>query len=490
MRGLNIDQWAKLSSRASLSPRLHDTSERLAELVDQLGEAPGPLAGVLSASLPQRWTEVARRSLREKAPLFEWESPSTLVGAGPTSLPEADLMAIGERQARTRGASRAVPLYPAPGSGGLHWSYYQEWFGLAQAIDQEALQAVAFYNPSTATRTALRVGVPEVISSYDEEKQRLELVHGSHSVLVDVEAFSFMGLVRGFLPEQVLAVAVRHGAARLQRLDRFFDRAQAKVGAQDVRFFDNIPVLLLGDRLIIDPVAGKFLEDGTEDEEHDELLTRAAEETFATRCTCLVERIQPVLRPKSETLSSSRSGNPASDCLLVPLGSAHHIVYELACPHTNYRPTAAEWMTAGWSADRCKSEWLKRPIPGELAVARTTTAFSSAVLVHGAEIGALAGSTMAVSSLARALGFAPGARLAMYVPNANLMFLTNERMGNGNRLRGALESGNLATILEREACPLGPTVDYLGQVKVEAVTPLHVRIRRLELRPRRAGRSA
>jgi hypothetical protein len=77
--------------------------------------------------------------------------------------------------------------------------------------------------------------------------------------------------------------------------------------------------------------------------------------------------------------------------------------------------------------------------------------------------------------------------VTVYVPNANLVFMTDEAFDDEPQLQAALAGSALSKRLEIEALPLGAAVGLLATTRIETTTPLPLPVRHLELHRERLG---
>src|SRR5947208_3067297 len=122
---------------------------------------------------------------------------------------------------------------------------------------------------------------PSARFRYDDETLSLVLSEGEPEIELDVESLVFMGLMNGRLPDHVLAVALEEAVARLSRLVRYRDELGGLPEAR-VRFAGTRPVVLVGDRLVVDPAGESFLASGARPGEAASLVRAAVEDPLRT----------------------------------------------------------------------------------------------------------------------------------------------------------------------------------------------------------------
>jgi hypothetical protein len=480
--------WDDLPEELPLSPATLDVEGRL----HTVGTA---ASDDLRARLGDAWAEVGREALATGRARWRWVTPSTLLAAAPDAVVEEDFIAAAMAEARRRGASFPTPIHPAGGSeeGGTAeapaWTRYRTWFPLADEIDRHRLRASAFHDPVRAARTAAAVAPATTACTVDREALELRISRGAWWCPVDVLGFAFVGLMRGFVPEQTLAAAVLEAADRLSRLDALFEEARGAIGAEAVRFLGDVPVFRAGDRMVVDPMAGDALAGGTTPGERRERLRaaiRAPDEGLDTPCTCREDRtVRGALRRRPEP---GELGDETSEPGLGrPVGPAHVLQFRWACSHAAARPASGTWMAAGWDLDRCLRAWVGSPVRGELLSLRTGAPLSRAAVLYGSEAAALSADPGLISAAAHVAGFAAGETLTVYTPRANLLFLTDEGFDDERVLRATLRRGGLQDALLERGLPLGPVVRYLASVEVGTPAPVDLPVRRLSLAPRRPG---
>jgi hypothetical protein len=487
--GVDRGTWDDLPEELPLSPATLDVTGHLRALGSA---APDDLR----VRLGETWSEVGREALAAGRASWRWVTASTLVAAAPGAVAEEDFVAAALAEARRRHASFPTPIHRAGGTeeGGTAeapaWTRYLEWFPLAEEIDRGRLRASAFHEPIRAARTAASMAPATTACTVDREALELRISRGARWCPVDVLGFAFVGLMRGFAPEQTLSAAVLEASERLARLDALFEEARAAIGAEAVRFAGDVPVFRAGDRIVVDPVAGEALGGGAapsaERMERLRVAIRAPDQGLDTPCTCREERtVRGALRRRPEPADP---GTDASDPGLGrPVGSAHVLQFRWACSHGAARPAARTWATAGWNLDRCERAWAASPVRGELLSLRTGGRLSRAAVLFGSEAAALCADPGLLSAAAHAAGFTAGETLTIYAPRANLLFLTDEGFDDERVLRATLRRGGLQDALVERGLPLGPGVRYLATVEVGPPAPVDLPVRRLSLAPRRPG---
>jgi hypothetical protein len=420
---------------------------------------------------------VTREALSTGEVVVRRLSPSTLVASAPAAAGGA-LEERAAAEAVAIGANLRAPIYPAAGDGGPHWTMYKRWLETAPELDSGELRAVAYANPALAVREAIVLVRPSARFRYDDETWTLTLADGETEVELDVESLVFMGLMNGRLPDRLLTVALEEALVRLDRLAAY--RAAVGPLPARIRFAGTRPIVLAGDRLVVDPAGESFLSTGARAGEVADLLRAAVEDPFRTSCTCDEPRRPRVaLRPRADVFSfdSDRPGD--DEPLYEPAGSSHCLVYELACEHASARPSRTQWEAAGWTLERCRGEWQANPIHGRLLTAEASTWLSRSVLVWGIEVAAVAASPGLASGLARRLGFQSGSSVTLFAPAANVLFVTNEEARDEPALREAFERGRLAGLLEHEGLPPGRPVGFLTSTTASSGAPLAVELDQL-----------
>ena len=479
--------WDDLPEELPLSPATLEVAGHLRAL--------GPDApDDLRVRLGEAWSEVGSAALTAGLARWRWVTASTLVAAAPGAVPEEDFIAAALGEARRRGASFPTPIHPAGGSqeGGTAeapaWTRYREWFPLAEEIDHGRLRASAFHEPIRAARTASGVAPATTACTVDRQALELRISRAAWWCPVDVLGFAFVGLMRGYAPEQTLSAAVLEAAERLGRLEALFEEARAVVGAQAVRFAGDVPVFWAGNRMVVDPLAGESLggraAPGTERLERLGVAIHAPDQGLDTPCTCREERtVRGALRRRPQP---EEPGTEASDPGLErPVGPAHVLQFRWACSHAAARPAAGTWAAAGWNLERVERAWAASPVRGELLSLRTGGRLSRAAVLYGSEAAALCADPGLLSTAANAAGFAVGETLTVYAPRANLLFLTDEGFDDERVLRATLRRGGLQDALVERGLPLGPGIRYLAEVQVGKPAPIDLPVRRLSLAPRR-----
>jgi hypothetical protein len=478
----SLARWRSLSSVLEVPLDVLDSASSVRPALEA-GVAP---AAGEQPTLGTLWAEVGRATLRTGAPELRWLTRSTLASTGPGDASPTELDRLAAAEARRRGASMRLPIYPAHASS-RHWRHYESWFPLASAIDEGRLHAIAHVNPAIAARAAVERLEPTTGYDYDDAAGTLEVSSNGRQALVDAETFVSVGVMRGLLPEQTLIAAAAAAEERLRRLDRLVAGAWSAFTREGPRFDGGIPALLVDDGVVVDPLGGELVATGREDAEHEQALARAISSGLTTPCTCREPReVRKALRPRAEVYSFG-SDSGTSDWLFEPCGDSHCAVYELSCPHATSRPTREAWASEGWTPDRCREEWERRPLRGEVLVARSAGWTSTAGLAYGKEIASFVTSGRLLGGVAREVGFAVGRTVTVYVPNANLVFMTDEAFDDEPQLRAALAGSALSKRLETEALPLGAAVGLLATTRIETTQPLPLPVRHLEVVRERIG---
>jgi hypothetical protein len=478
----SLASWNSLSSVLEVPLDVIDAAPAVQPPLEDAVGAPSDEPPTLGSL----WAEVGAATLRTGKPELRWLTRSTLVCTGSGETSPSSLENLAAEEARSRGASMRLPIYPAHTSS-RHWTAYKSWFPFASAIDEGRLHAIAYVNAAAAARTAVERLAPATNYAYDDAAGTLELGSNGRRAVVDAETFVSIGVMRGLLPEQTLIAAAEAAEARLHRLERLADGVWAGLTSDGVRFDRGIPALLVDGIVVLDPLAGAYVATGREDPEHERALALATSSGLTTPCTCREPReVRKVLRPRAEVYSFG-SASESGDWLFVPAGDTHCAVYELQCPHATCRPTRDAWTSEGWTLERCDAEWWRRPARGDVLIAGAAGWASTAVLAYAEEIAAFATSAPLLGGVAREGGLPPGRTVTVYAPHSNLLFLTDEDFEDEPRLRSTLDSGVLRKRLEAEALPLGAAVGYLASTRIEASPPLPLRVRRLEAAPERFG---
>jgi hypothetical protein len=480
--GGSLARWRSLSSVLEVPLDVLDSASSVRPaLEDAVAAVVGeqPTLGVL-------WAQVGEATLRTGAPELRWLTRSTLACTGPGDASPSGLDGLAAAEARRRGASMRLPIYPAHTSS-RHWRHYASWFPLASAIDEGRMHAIAYVNPATAARAAVERLEPDTGYDYDDAAGTLEVSSKGRQALVDAETFVSIGVMRGLLPEQTLIAAASAAEERLRRLDRLVAGVWSAFTREEPRFDGGIPALLVDDRVVVDPLGGKLVATGREDAGHEQALARATSSGLTTPCTCREPReVRKALRPRAEVYSFG-SASGTSDWLFEPCGDAHCAVYELRCPHAASRPTREAWASGGWTIERCREEWERRPVGGEVLLARAAGWSSTAGLAYGEEIASFVTSSRLLGGVAREVGFPVGRTVTVYVPNANLVFMTDEAFDDEPQLQAALSGSALSKRLEAEALPLGAAVGLLAATRIETMQPLPLPVRHLEMIRERLG---
>jgi hypothetical protein len=475
---LSADSLARWRSFSNLIEVPLDVLDSASSVRPALEAGVAPAAGE-QPTLGTLWAEVGRATLETGAPELRWLTRSTLASTGPGDAPPSELDRLAAAEAARRGASMRLPIYPTRASS-RHYRHYESWFPLASVIDEGRLHAIAYVNPATAAKAAVERLEPDTGYDYDDAAGTLEVSSNGRQALVDAETFVSMGIMRGLLPEQALIAAAAAAEERLRRLDRLVAGIWSAFTREEPRFDGGIPALLVGDRVVIDPLGGELVATGREDAEHEQALARATSSGLTTPCTCREPReVRKALRPRAEVYSfGSESGT--SDWLFESCGDAHCAVYELCCPHATSRPNREAWASEGWTPERCREEWERRPLRGEVVVARSAGWTSTAGLAYGEEIASFVTSGRLLGGVAREMGFPVGRTVTVYVPNANLVFMTDEAFDDEPQLQAALAGSALSKRLEAESLPLGAAVGLLATTRIETAPALPLPVRYLE----------
>ncbi|HLB62962.1 MAG TPA: hypothetical protein VJN50_09600 [Actinomycetota bacterium] len=416
------------------------------------------------------WAAVAERALAEGSICATWASPSTLLACAPADVSDAELTAAGQAEASKRGTSYPAPIHRADGPGD-RWTFYRGWFPSAAALDDGELRAAAFYDPDTAARFAAEV-VPEHSVAYDDSAGLLSISTGDVRAGIDAVIYSFMGLMRGFFPEQMLAAAVQDAGLRLGRLASLRDRAASTIAAEEVRFADAWPVYRTATGIVVDSLAASYLDGGDLPEDWSARLRSAAVAAFSTPCTCREERRVGVVLRRSAEIES------VDELALEPVNEAFCAIYQLGCSHASRRPRRTEWEAAGYDGGRRQRAWWETANREALAVADESGWLWRAAVVHGREVGALAASPPLAGALAAALGFPPET-VTLYAARANLLFITDEPFSHEAELRESLRGGGLEAALAEQGLHLGREVGYLTRLALGNEAPLEAPIRAL-----------
>jgi hypothetical protein len=492
---MEADMTARAAPSTDSLARWRSFSSLLEVPLDVLDSAssarPALEAGVVPAAgeqptLGTLWAEIGRATLRTGVPELGWLTRSTLACTGPGDTSPSDLDRLAAAEARRRGASLRLPIYPT-GASSRHYRHYESWFPLASAIDEGRLHAIAYVNPATAARAAVERLEPDTGYDYDDATGTLQVSSSGRQALVDAETFVSIGVMRGLLPEQVLIAAAAAAEERLRRLDRLVAGVWSAFTREEPRFDGGIPALLVGGRVVVDPLGGELIATGREDAEHEQALARATSSGLTTPCTCREPReVRKALRPRAEVYSFGRDSG-TSDWLFEPCGDAHCAVYELCCPHATSRPIREAWASEGWTPERCREDWERRPLRGEVVVGRAAGWTSTAGLAYGEEIASFLTSDRLLGGVAREVGFPVGRTVTVYVPNANLLFMTDEAFDDEPQLQAALAGSALSRRLEAESLPLGAAVGLLATMRIETTQPLPLPVRHLEAGRERVG---
>jgi hypothetical protein len=478
---VNIDEWKQLPTSPTVSLRHLDVARQLTVLQQRMtGSGDIARTTMLFVSLPVLWGRIARDSMRRGTARWAWVGPSTLVCAAPRGSRRGRLgqeLAPAWHVARQRGATDLVEIFAAAERPGVNWDYYRSWSPFARDIDVGRLRAAAFYDPDAAALAAVRAMGGLAALGYDASRRVIDLRGPGQLAPLDVPSLSFFGLIRGFLPEQTLAAAALETATFQEGRQRYVAWTQERFEIDAVRFLGTIPVVLAGSTVVLDPLGRVVVLGRTADTDHEPRMREAIGSPLSARCTCRLGRwVEPVLRRAGQAPCAS------PHWLSQPAGPGHERIYEMACLHSRDRPTSADWLAAGWTAQRCEEDWW-RQLAGELRVAAAKTGGHNIACVYGAEVGAIVSARPAVDALALAFGFAAGTQLTVYVPVANAAFLSDEPLAREDHPRAAFTEGTLEAALKNPARPLGPAVGYVDRITVQPAEPLTIRMRPLGLHP-------
>jgi hypothetical protein len=221
---------------------------------------PAQNAGELAKVLAAR-AELTREALAAGTSVTRRVSPSTLLAAAPATAEPGSLEARADAEAIALGANLRAPIYPAREPAGPNWTMYKRWLETAAELDAGELQTMACANPAFAVREAIVLVRPSRRFRYDDRTWTLVLGEGEVELELDVEAFVFMSLMNGRLPDHLLAVGLEEAEARLDRLAAYLAAVRA-VGDVRVRFAGTRPVLLVDERLVVDPAGESALATG------------------------------------------------------------------------------------------------------------------------------------------------------------------------------------------------------------------------------------
>jgi hypothetical protein len=473
---LTRDDWPRLSERLTLDVTTLEALDSLEERLEDVRRRAVERGRDADRPLAARWSELTREALEAGCVLTRRVSPSTLLAAAAEGAEPGSLEAYAEAEAVAMGANLRAPIYPARAAAGPNWTMYKGWLETAAELDAGDLRTMAWANPAFAVREAIVLVRPSRHFRYDDQAWTLVLGEGGVEIELDVEAFVFMSLMNGRLPDHLLAVGLEEAETRLDRLAAYLG-AMGTAGDARVRFAGARPVLLVGERLVVDPVGESALAGATSVDHAVEHVRAAVDDAFRTACTCDgARRPRVALRPRADVFSFDSAGLDEDEPLYEPTGSSHCLVYEFACEHSAARPSRVQWEKAGWPLERCRAEWEAEPVAGRLLAAETQTWLSRSVLVWGIEVAALAARPDLASALARRLRFQGGSQVALFAPTANVLFVTNEEARDEPTLREAFERGGLAGVLESEWLPPGPPVRFLTATTASPSAALAVEV--------------
>lgn len=434
------------------------------------------------------WARLCARALEANELVLEWASPSTLLGASPTSRSCADALAEAMAHGRAQHASMPAPLYPArPDRPDLH-SSYREWFEHAAELDSGALHALAVCNPGRAVALGIASSAEDASVAYDDATKSLSVRVSEEEIELDVEVLTSLAVMEGVLPEDAIGSAVTRVRRRLTRRAELSRHVE---GRFDARLTSGraVPLALVKDGcVIVDPLGQQFVDSGSWPEDYDTHLAAAIANAAGTRCTCPdTRRVRAIVRPRSE-LFSFAAGQPPGSFASRLLDEGHCLIYELACPHAITRLTEREWEARGVAIDDLERLWEQEPLPGHVLIARSESARGRAVVVYDDEIAAVVVAPSRASAIARGLSFRVEQRLTAYCPSANLLFLSDEPVQGGPvALRRALKGGPLLPAIEAEGLLLGPVLSVMTEFEVLDVCPAELTTESLTTAPIRRG---
>lgn len=397
------------------------------------------------------WETLAADARATTAAASRWVGESTLLAVLPDDQPRA--VETVEREAAQRGASSVV---------------------FAKPVD--AGQPIAFFSAGIAARSALAAAGSAAHVVYDDPSGELSVESSGLTTSLDVEAVAFAALQAGYLPEALIACAVGQLLARAARLRAVVD-ALAEGDPAELRFFDGIPMYRLAGGLVADPVGLALVSSSGDIGAHAVAIRAAAgREGLQPPCTCAGPwQVRAGLR-RLHAVRSFDSRSFAGDVWFDAIGTSHVLRYGTACDHVLRVPAGRDWAAEGWTVDDCRAHWRSAPVAEPVRVFARRSWGSHAVLACGLEVGSVAADAEICASLARRVGFDPGIPVTAYVPFANAVFFTDEVATTELRqLLDLMRRTGLPELLDRDALPVGPEVDYAIAVQV-AEAPLDVTI--------------
>jgi hypothetical protein len=439
-------------------------------------------------NLAGRWADVCAQALDRDEPVFEWLSASTLVGASPASCSRNQVMNEALARGRERGAEMPAPIYPA-GSDRPHLHIsYRDWFPRAAEVDAGQLHALAVCSPGRAVALAAEQPGCDASVAYDDADKLLSMRFDGHGLELDAEVLASLALMEGVFPEQAIAAALRTGQRRLARLSELIGHVEQRFGGRSSANAKATIAFEVDSAVIVDPLGQRYIDGEPWPLDYDRRFAAAMTNESDTPCTCDAPRqIRAILRPASELLSFGE-GQRAAACSHRRISRDHCLIYELRCPHTSRRPSQADWEARSFPPDRLEEAWRQAALPTRVLAARSRSSGARAALAYSEEISAIITAPDLASRLALAIGFVHGEPLVGYSPNANLLFLTNERIdGDETALQRALQRGPLPAALEAEGLAAGPAVRMIAEFTILDVPPAATVVQRLATQPVRPG---
>jgi hypothetical protein len=218
--------------------------------------------------------------------------------------------------------------------------------------------------------------------------------------------------MRGYTPTQLLVASATAASDRVRRWDALATRVRAAIGVEAIRFRDGVPAYLVHDAVVLDPVAGRFLDgEGLRDDWPDTLAAALAPQ-LSTRCTCAAPTtIGASLVPIENT----------GEALSMPADGRVAIVFSVSCAHDTRVPPRREWEDAGMTIDGCLQAWRDGVGAAEWRVAAVDDGPDA--IVHGADAAAIAADERLSAGLAAACGFPRGADVSILAVATNVVLV-------------------------------------------------------------------
>jgi hypothetical protein len=408
---VDLERWRHLPTRTETSATSLDVERWLHAIGARTDD---DTAAGLDVRLGERWDEVADVALRSGGLSTDWVTPTTLVACAPGSVPDRTFLAEATREAGARGARYPAPIYPADdpadGARSARWTAYRTWFPRADALDAGDLRAAAVCDPDGALDAATAL-IPSDVSAHRDD-DGLSLAVGAFATTIDAVADAFVGLMRGFTPEQTLTAAVAQASERLRRSDALLARLSSAIGVRELRYTDGVPAYRIGDVVVVDPVAGRFLDGRALGDDWPDRLASALSPGASPRCTCEQPRV----------LRATLSDAPADDSLTLAVDEDRALRFLVACPHDVRAPTVAEWTEAGIDARDAVERWRAAAARTDWRVADTDD--RTAVLFYGPDAAALTADGILGPAVAAACGRGDGEEATTVALAANVVLVT------------------------------------------------------------------